>query len=231
LQKGAILHFFVLEHPKDPVDDALTDFLPAPGTKRGEVPRCPRCGNPIGMMPRLPPFRVEVETWGRRFGDLAFGVSNDVLVSERFKNAFLSSGLMGLTGFAPAEVVKVIARRGKVPASMPNYFVAIPGGSRAVLDDRASGVDYEKRWTCEECRIGQMKRLRKVVLKPDTWSDEDVFIPRGLPGTILTSERFKQFCDHHAFTNCQLIQAERYHFDHFPWERVSHPEPSEGENR
>jgi hypothetical protein len=160
--------FFVLEHPTDPVDDALTDFHPAAGTKRGHAPLCPRCGDPIGMKMRLAPIRAELETLGKRFGDLAFGVSNDVLVSERFKDAFLSSGLIGLSGFMPAQIVKVIARRGKITSPMPNYFVAVPGRSRALIDDRASGIDYERRWTCEECRIGQMKRLRRVVLEPGT---------------------------------------------------------------
>lgn len=213
--------FFVLDHPKDPVDNALTDFLPASGWKRGEAPRCPKCGGFIGMIPELPPFRVELETWGRRFGDLVFGVGNDVLVSERFKDAFLSSGLTGFSGFLPAQVTKVIARRGRVPPSMPNYFMAAPGRSRAVVDDRASGIGYERRWTCEECRIGHMKRLRTLVLEPGTWSGEDVFIARGLPGTIITSEPFKQFCDRHAFTNCLLVPAAQHHFDHFPWERAT----------
>src|ERR1700722_5914669 len=226
-----LVGFFVLEHPKDPVNDALTDFLPAPGWKRGDAPRCPKCGDFIGMMPRLPPFRVELETWGRRFGDLAFGVSNDVLASERFKDAFLSSGLTGFSGFMPVQVTKVTARRGKIPKPMPSYFVAVPGRSRAAVDDRASGIDYEKRWTCEECRIGHTKRLRRLVLEPNTWSGEDVFIPRGLPGPVVTSERFKQFCDRHAFTNCLLIEAARHHFDHFPWERAPDANGSGPERR
>ena len=214
------MNFFVLAHPKEPVDDALTDFLPVLGSKRGDAPRCPKCGNAIGMMPELPPIRVELETWGKRYGDLAFGVGNELLVDERFKDAFLSSGLTGFSGFTPAQVTKVIARRGRVPTSIPDYFVAAPDRSRAAVADGASGIGYERRWTCEECRIGHIKRLRTLVLESNTWSGEDVFIPRGLPGTIVTSERFKQFCDRHAFTNCLLVPAERYHFDHFPWERA-----------
>ena len=225
------MRFFVLEHPTDPVDDALTDFHPAAGTRRGDAPVCPACGGPIGMMKRLAPIRVDLETLGRRFGDLAFGVSNDVLVSERFRDAFLSSALTGLSEFAPAQIAKVISRRGRVPSSTPNYFFAVPARSRALIDDRASGIDYKRRWTCEECRIGYMKRLRRVVLEPGTWSGEDVFIPRGLPGTVMTSERFKEFCDRYAFTNCLLIPAERYHFDHFHWEQESDADGSERDRR
>jgi hypothetical protein len=215
------IKFFVLQHPKDPVDDALTDFLHAEGTGRGEVPLCPQCGSPIGMIPSMPPIRVEIETWGKQFGDLAIGAGNEVLVGERFRDASVSSGLIGFPSFMPAEIVKIIARRGRVPASVPNYFLAIPGRSRALVDDRASEIGYGERWKCEECRIGNIKRYKRVVLEPNTWSGEDVFVPRGLPGRILTSQRFKDFCDRNAFTNCLLIPAERHHVDHFPWERVS----------
>jgi hypothetical protein len=222
------MRFYVLEHPTDPVDDALTEFHAAAGTKRGDAPWCPRCGNPIGMLTRLAPIRAELETFGKRLGDMAFGVSNDVLVSERFRDAFISSGLSGLSGFLPAQIVKVIARRGRISSPMPNYFFAMPGRSRAAIDDRASGIDYiDKRWSCEECRIGSMKRLRRLVLEPGTWSGEDVFIARGLPGTIVTSERFKEFCERNAFTNCLLIPGERYHFDHYHWEDNSDPDGSE----
>jgi hypothetical protein len=210
------VQFYILEHPSDGHDDALTDFLSAPGTKRGDAPRCPKCGGFVGLLQTLPPIRVELETWGRRFGDLVFGGGNDVLVCERFKDAFLRSGLTGFFGFAPIEVVKVIARRGKLPKQMPNYFYAVPGRSRAAIDDRKSGLEYRRPWTCEECRIGYMARHHRVVLEANTWSGEDVFVARGLPGTIIASERFKEFCDRHVFSNCLLIAAERYHHDAMP---------------
>src|SRR5207248_11182380 len=141
----------------------------------------------IGSLPVLPPRRVELGLWGRHFGDFAFHAGTDVLVSERFRDAFLRSGLTGFSGFEPAEIVKVVARLGKIPKPLPSYFVAVPGRSRAVIDDRASGLDYQKRWTCDECRIGSMMRLRRLVLEPGTWSGEDVFIARGLPGSIIMS--------------------------------------------
>ncbi len=219
------MRFYVLEHPSDGHDDALTDFLSAPGKQRGDAPRCPKCGGFTGMLQTLPPIRVELATWGKRFGDLVFGVGNDLLVCERFKDAFLRSGLTGLSGFAPAEVVKVVARRGKIPKPMPNYFYAVPGRSRAAIDYRKSGIEYERPWSCEECRVGYMRRFHSVVLEPNTWSGEDVFIARGLPGTIITSERFKEFCDRHAFSNCLLIEAERHHHDFMSWRTGPSPAP------
>ncbi|MCS6946152.1 MAG: hypothetical protein NZM12_00900, partial [Steroidobacteraceae bacterium] len=58
------------------------------------------------------------------------------------------------------------------------------------------------------------------VLKSDTWSGEDVFFARGLPGTILVSERFKSLCETAGLTSCSLVDTERFGFDHYPQERA-----------
>ena len=210
------MQFYVLDNQPAQDSDVRTEFFMAGRTKVGKAPTCPACGVAIGSLPVLPPRRVELELWGRHYSDLAFGGGDDVLVSTRFRDAFLRSGLTGFSGFAPVEVEKVIARFRKIPKPTPSYFEAIPGRSRAAVDDRASGLDYEERWTCDECRTGFMERMRRLVFEPGTWSGEDVFIARGLPGTIITSERFKQLCDREAFTNCVLIPAAHYHFDFFP---------------
>jgi hypothetical protein len=212
------MQFYVLATPRAHDSDVRTDFLEAEvgRMKTGEAPTCPVCGAAIGGLPVLSPRRVKLRLWGRHFSDLAFGGGTEVLVSTRFRDAFLRSGLTGFSGFAPVEIAKVVARLRKIPKPLPSYFAAVPSMSRAAVDDRASGLDYEERWTCDECRTGLMERMRRLVLEPGTWSGEDVFIARGLYGRIITSERFKQFCDREAFTNCVLIPAAHYHFDFFP---------------
>ncbi len=212
--------FYVLESPKEGQSDAITDFYKVEGIKTGAAPRCPACGAFTGMLTLLPPLRFELETWGRRFGDLAFGGSVSPLVSERFKNEFLKTGLIGIPEFALAEIVKIASHR-KIKDPVPRYFLARPMQSRAMVDTRASGIDYGRPWTCPECRNGLIKRLRRLVLEPGTWSGEDVFFARGLSGTIVTSQRFKDFCDRHAFSNCVLIPADQYHFDAYPWESTA----------
>src|SRR5215469_17136405 len=131
--RRASMRFYVLRNPQPDETDAVTDWLAVDGTRRGAAPRCPVCHKYIDSMPQLPPWRFELETWGKRFGDLAFKTSADLLVSERFKDAFLASGLTGLSGFNPAEIIKVIARRGKVPVPMPGYFTVVVGRSRAAI--------------------------------------------------------------------------------------------------
>lgn len=215
------MKFYVLEAPESHQTDAETMCLDVDTTRMGPAPRCPACDAFIGMLRPLPPRQVEIALGGRRFGDLGFGLGTNLLVSQRFRDPFLQSGLTGLSGFTPAEVVEVIARFGRVPTPIPNYFVAEPERSRAVIDDRACGIDYSQRWKCKECKSGIMIRLRRLVLEPGSWSGEDVFVARGLYGTIITSERFKQFCDRHAFSNCVLVDAEHFHFDYMPGYRDS----------
>jgi hypothetical protein len=221
------MRFFVLEHPNE--GEALTDFISGPGTKRGAATRCSKCGCAVEGLPTLPPIRVELETWGNQFGDLVFGSGDDVLVCERFRDEFLRSGMTGLFGFETAEIIKVIARRKKIPLRIPNYFLAIPGTSRAALDDKASQVEFQDPWTCDECRGSVKRSYQRVIFEPDTWSGEDVFIARGLAGVIVTTERFKRFCERHAFSNCLFIEAERYQVDY--WRRHLPPGLSEPDTR
>src|SRR5580693_2923927 len=101
------MKFYVLEDPdlvRDPglkQSDAITDFSPLKPETLGEAPRCAACGKFTGMLPILPPIRVELELWGRRFGDIVFGPGNERLVTQRFRDAFLQAGLTGLSSFVP----------------------------------------------------------------------------------------------------------------------------------
>jgi hypothetical protein len=78
--------FFILEEPRpgSPQDIAHgTRALKEEGFKVGPAPRCPACGGFIGLLRWLPPFRVELETWGKEFGDVIH-IGDELLVSERF---------------------------------------------------------------------------------------------------------------------------------------------------
>jgi len=48
-----------------------------------------------------------------------------------------------------------------------------------------------------------------------------VFFARGLPGTIVVSERFKQLCEENDLANCVLVAAEKSGFDHYPQEHAT----------
>lgn len=209
------MKFFVLQHhPEVSEVPAVTDFLYADGSPMGEAPRCPACGEYIGMLPLLPPIRVELETWGAEFGDSAFGVGDEFLVSDRFWNLYQASGLTGLIFVAPVEVLKVKSHR-KLRQGQPKYHCCSVSWSRAAVDDVKSGLERQKPWTCKECRSNGLRSLKRVVLEPNSWSGEDIFFARGLPGIFLASEKFQKFCQENRISNCLLVPAEEFCLDHY----------------
>lgn len=212
------MKFLILRNPTAERDDAATNYLPADGSSTGDAPRCTVCGRFLGMLPLLPPVRAELEAWGSRWGDVVFGPGDQILISERLKRPFTEAGLVGFVHFDPVEVVKTKKHKWSA-GEPPIYWLASIQRSRAAVEESASGLVREEASTCEECRVGGIiKRLGRIVLEADTWSGEDVFFARGLPGTILVSERFKRLCEANDLANCALVAAEDFSFDHYPQE-------------
>jgi hypothetical protein len=187
------------------------DAEKAEPVSREEGPCCPRCGYPIGMMKWLPPYRVDLVRYGEEFGDFVESSGDDLLVFERFAQAFREEGLMGLEGFHSVEVVRVRrARRGPKPSYVPGYFVVRPCFGRAAVDLSRSHVVYGKTPTCAECRAAGLDAIFGFTLEEGTWRGEDVFYPRGLLGVLTVSERFERFVVKHGFTNMRLTPSEEY---------------------
>jgi hypothetical protein len=208
------MRFYVLINSIHRPSDAITDFSPVEPHKIGDAPQCPACGTLIGMLPLLPRTKVELEVLGRRFGDVAFGPGNELLVSKHFRDNYLQAGLIGLSTFTRVEVETVRFRSRMFTGHVPFYFATVPVRGRAAIDTQASGIVYEEEpWTCQECRSGLILRLARLAIEPGTWAGEDIFFARGLPGTVVTSQRFKDFCDAHHFANCILLDADRYSLD------------------
>jgi hypothetical protein len=178
---------------------------------RAEGARCPRCGDPIGMMMWLPPYRVELVLHGEELGDFMAVAGDDLLVSERFAQSFHDEGLTGLEGFHPVEVARVRReRRGPRPSEVPRYLAVRPCFGRAVVDLAHSRIHYGKSPTCEECRSEGIDAIHGFALEAGSWRGEDVFYPRGLQGVLTVSERFERFVARHGFTNMRLTPSEEY---------------------
>ncbi|ATB30254.1 hypothetical protein MEBOL_003714 [Melittangium boletus DSM 14713] len=165
----------------------------------------------MGMLTWLPPYRVDLILHGEEYGDLVRIAGDDVLLSERFANAFREEGLTGLDGFHPVEVRRVRReRKGPKPSHVPNYVVATVCFGRAAVDLTRSRVRYVKTPTCEECRYEGYEAVRGFTLEPGAWRGEDVFVPRGLQGQFVVSERFERFVTHHGFTHLRLTPTEEF---------------------
>ena len=151
---------------------------------------------------------------GRAFADIAFGGASDFLVSERFKNLYNESDLHGLEGFESVEIMKVKMRKSKIKLSPPKYFHVTVPRDTARIDDRASGLIREGGpSTCLDCGSTGAIKYDRIFLMEDTWSGSDAFYARGLPGTILVSNRFAKFYRLNDITGGRLVPALQYSYN------------------
>src|ERR1700687_2752545 len=192
--------FFVLKEPWAGTAEherAMTVAIREEGFHVGEAPQCPRCGRFGGPLPWLPPYRIEMEAWGREFGDLIDTSGPELLLSERFCQIYERNDLVGLSGFEPVEIVRITRHR-KLRGDPPRYFKANVASSQTTLDQAASGYERSEGGAiCPVCLFPKgaiIKRWKKVVIRPETWQGEDIFIPRG-GGGLITSNHFKEVCE------------------------------------
>jgi hypothetical protein len=211
--------FFVLKNPIVHNFEVATDFTPVGGTPLGDAPRCPTCEKYIGLRPMLPPLTVDLENWGSSWADISFGPTDQILVSERLVKVFSHAGQNGISSLEPATIAKIKRHRSSAAVNPPSYWVGMVSRSRAKVDDSGSGLERDGAVCCQECGLGGViKRLQRLVLKAGTWSGEDVFFARGLPGVVIVTERFQSLCRAHG-ANCMFVDAEAFAFDHYPHER------------
>ncbi len=205
--------FFVLEDDVwGPHDTKFSSVKPV---TLGDAPRCTQCGDPIGMMTWLPPYRVELELYGQALGDFVDGPGgNSRLISERFAEAFRAEGLTGLLGFEPVEVVRVRRKgKGPKPGAVPRYLAVTVCFGRAAVDESRSLLRRARALTCPECRDPGVNSIHGFTLEPGSWQGEDICRPRGLPGCLIVSERFERFVARHGFTNLRLTRTEEFMWD------------------
>jgi hypothetical protein len=198
-----------------------TDFWYDDSVAKGNAPKCPKCGAFIGLLEKLPPYRVHLETWGEEFGDLAFWMDS-FLLSRRFREEFQNSGLKGLSSFERVEVLSH-KRYGNARGKPPEYFWVLPQIGAARIDVEASGVEWgeNKRPTCELCLSGGgvLRRWRRVVVDKKSWNGDDVFYAFGIPGELLTSARFFEWAKSRYFRNLIMKPAIECSHDFYPWEK------------
>ncbi len=94
---------------------------------------------------------------------------------------------------------------------MPNY-----GGT--ALDLAASGFEWLEPPTCPVCHKATIVRWKRLIVKDGTWTGEDIFRPRGMSGTSMVSQRFKDACELHGIKNAVFEPAETSGHDFYPWD-------------
>jgi hypothetical protein len=200
-----IYPFYVLVHRLE--GDADTEYLTSEDANRGGGAFCDVCGLAVGSREWLPPFKVELESWGNRYGDFVFGTSADFLVSPRFKDIYDNERLKGLSGFQPVEIERVV-RHKKLPGMPPAYLRVHVARSETAVDPVASGVEWKDDPVCPRCLIGrELKRRRRIVIDEQTWTGDDFFFARGLHEEFIASRRFKEVCEANGVTNAVFVPS------------------------
>lgn len=214
------MQFYLLRQPKpNSLEDIAgrSDAIHSDGSKYGEAKKCPTCHRFLTALKWLPPFCVELESWGKAFGDIV-QIDDDLIVSERFKELFTNEGLRGLENFEPVTVAKVYFRRGSKKNKVPRYYKATVTRSTTKIDQEASGYIWEdKTKICPDCLYDTLKRHTSLHINEYSWNGDDVFFPRGGNGPIV-SERFRLAFVNHGLLGAIFIPVETYGYDYYPWE-------------
>ncbi|MFL5245941.1 MAG: hypothetical protein ACJ8FY_28050 [Gemmataceae bacterium] len=210
------LKFYVL---RDPITDSPEDrrggmdVIEEESFKTGPAPLCPKCAQPVGLRSWLPPYRVEMETWGSEYGDLV-RLGNNVVVSDRFVRTYQKADLKGLSPFEPVEVIRFIHRRGKPKEPPPTFFTATVPRSQTTVDQEKS--EYQRKKGAIVCPVclqgGIVDQYKRVCIVSVTWTGEDIFFPRGGLDIVVT-ETFKEAFEQHSLRGSIYIPAEECGWD------------------
>jgi hypothetical protein len=204
------MKFYVLNYRVG--DPAETDCYYGANHNYSDAPWCNMCKQPIGPLAWEPPYKVEIRFWGKEYADIVH-FSVDILISERFLRLYCKAKLKGLKILGPVEVIKVIPKR--MIKDMPKYYVARIKRSKAIFDMELSEAKY-KGELCKECNIpDDLQSFRRIVIREETWTGEDIFYPKGLPATEIVTERFAEFCQVNSIRNVNLTEALKYSYDYY----------------
>lgn len=181
---------------------------------RGDAAKCPQCGNFVGMLPWLPPYRVALKAFGKTLGDVAFATGDDLVVSQRFRDAWIAAGLKGVTEFSPFERIRIRpARLGR--GHSPVYYHVAPQLWNTRVDPTRSLIEYDNRYLCEKCGSPNVESVRGFAIDESSWSGEDIFYAWGMPGSIVVTDRVRKLRDDYGLTNVNLTPVEEYFVDFY----------------
>ena len=177
-----------------------------------DYPKCPKCQRAIGHRFWLPPFDIIIKQ-PKNIGDFVGGVIGvDLIVSENFKTKYEASGLTGIDKFFELTVTQMGSKKGK------NY--PLPKLFGVVIQITETQIDYEKmnvKWfskpkdnICTLCCPGGgsdggiYESYSSIVVKSDTWTGKDFFIPINFPGNIMLTMAARTFIEENEFTNVRI---------------------------
>jgi len=173
--------------------------------ERGKSVECKMCGRRLGALSWKEPHRAKLI--GEKPGDICCGTGDEFLVSDRFRTAWLDSGLTGL------EIFRTAAHLSLPVGVLENdfkYYVARPKYSYVHLDADSSGLVVHSDVGCNTCKVCRRTRLDRVRIAGDTWDGTHIFYPTGLYGVLLVTEDVKRFVEVGDLSNFCFLHQDDY---------------------
>ncbi|MEX0275693.1 MAG: hypothetical protein AB3N16_15075 [Flavobacteriaceae bacterium] len=172
----------------------------------GESVKCQECGTHLRMLKWLPPLEVNISK--NKLGDFIFGTFVGIVVSNRFKTQYQNSNLKGLDDFRKVSLFH------KDKHIFKDYYY--PEITMAHVSMDLQYLDFKPFNPCSSCYVGNsiLNRIDKIVLSNPNQINLDIFFTSILgEGTILISQRFKDFVETEKFTNLKMIKSVDYKWD------------------
>ena len=205
------MRFFVVTRP-EPGSHWDTEYMPSDGTRYGDAPRCAACGVFTAMREWLPPCEVTVRAFGKAYGDFAFFSRADFLTSDHATNALRSSRLHGIAEYRPVATLK----HSPAASPPPRYFHPILTKGAPRIDRKRTVLKTGELFAgdvCDVCLSRPLDAIGAVHVDTTSWNNEDMFIPRGLPGMVIVTERFEQLVGSAELTGVTLVPVEEHRWD------------------
>lgn len=204
--------FWVLDRPKDRLDDCIYATISGMGDKpTWQSSTCPNCGRSKFIQAR----DLSIELYGSVLYDFVWTDSPDLIISAGLVGLLTSSHL---TGFA-FRSVDVVAWWRTDPTTQetvdwlereiaPKLFqMVVLGKGGSILSKNKSRIES----ACVVCGTIVYKPLEEGVWVDTTqWDGSDVFMMKEFPGYILVTERFLRFLDAQQIHNYVVIPADRF---------------------
>ena len=177
--------------------------------KLGEAPQCTACGICIGMKEWLPPFRIILKRGVKTIepGDAIFGVFDDFIASQSFRDSWEREKLKGIIEWRQVEIIS----RRKI--KMKYYYPRLKEPT-AKPDLKKMKVIWSKAGPpiCKVCYGADKDAIKGIYLLKGSVPQDDLFHFLGDP-SLLASERFKNIVEKDGLTNITFIPAKEYKWD------------------
>lgn len=180
---------------------------------------CPICGSPVSGKKWIAPHTIKLSSSNpSKWGDFVWGSGFGLIISHRFFEIYNIEKLSGFSAISePIKIAKFGNRVEKdISIEPPSYHYAVIPWGGAEMNLVASEMKYAfpDKTICDYCHQGGSgKHFEQLIIIENSWNGSDVFIPRGVTGTYVVSERFKKVVEQYRMKNIWLIPCEKYAYD------------------